>query len=103
MSSYARRMVILGAKIFGEVPRPVSARSQSVVDIYKSQPKGDQPLYGDYYPPLNNYNKLLTQMRKMGLYHDEYMDFVEEMAYNRKERGKGKPKKGEGKRSKKKK
>ena len=101
MSSYARRIVILSAKIFGDLPRPVSERSQKVIDLYKAEPLGK--MYGDYYPPLKHYNALLRQLRKLGIYHDEHIDFNEEMAFKRKLRGKGPPKKGEGKRAKKKK
>ncbi|ROT61141.1 mitochondrial 28S ribosomal protein S33 [Penaeus vannamei] len=39
--------------------------------------------------------------REYGLYRDEHQDFKEEMKRLRKLRGKGKPKKGEGKRAKK--
>ncbi|XP_004209893.2 small ribosomal subunit protein mS33 isoform X1 [Hydra vulgaris] len=101
MIAYARRMAILSAKIFGHLPRPVSERSQKVIDYFKSQPLG--VMYGDYYPPMKRYNSLLRKLRFLGIYHDEHMDFNEEMAHKRKVRGKGPPKKGEGKRSKKKK
>merc|ERR1712189_28530 len=101
MSSYARRMVILGARIFGEMPRPVSSRSQKVIDTYKSEPKKER--IGNYYPPLDEFNSLVRRLRRMGIYHDEHMDFTEEMAYIRKLRGNLPVKKGEGKRAKKRK
>ncbi|XP_066917258.1 small ribosomal subunit protein mS33-like [Clytia hemisphaerica] len=100
MSSYARRMAMLSAKIFGDLPRPVSERSQKVIDHFKAAPLG--PVHANYYPPLKQYNSLLRKLRFLGIYHDEHMDFVEEMAHKRKLRGKGPPPKGQGKRSKKK-
>lgn len=94
-------MAILSAKIFGNLPRPVSTRSQKVIDYFKGEPLS--AMYSDYYPPFKKYNSLLRKLRTFGIYHDEHMDFNEEMAYKRKLRGKGPPKKGEGKRAKKKK
>jgi len=92
---------MLSAKIFGNLPRPVSNRSQKVINYFSNEPLG--VLYGDYYPPLKKYNSLMRKLRNFGIYHDEHMDFNEEMAYKRRLRGKEPPKKGEGKRSKKKK
>ena len=90
-------MVILGARIFGELPRPVSERSQKVIDLYKSEPKANR--IGSYYPPLKEYNSMLRKLRRMGIYHDEHMDFCEEIKYTRKLRGNLPVKKGEGKRA----
>ena len=101
MTSYARKMVLLGARIFGELPRPVSRRSQKVIDLYKSAPKKER--IGSYYPPLKEYNSLLKKLRGMGIYHDEHMDFTEEIKYVKKLRGNPPTQKGEGKRAKKRK
>ena len=89
MSSYARRMAMLSAQIFGELPRPVHRRSQKVIDLHAREPWGNKPHFGDYYPPLQNYQTFLRHLREEGLYHDEYIDFVEEMTHSRQLRGKG--------------
>ncbi|XP_065068817.1 small ribosomal subunit protein mS33-like [Rhopilema esculentum] len=99
-SSYIRRMAVLSAKIFGNIPRPVSERSAKVIQMYKQKPMGQDRL--NYYPPLDKFNVLLQKLRHLGIYHDEYLDFKEEMKARRIARGKIPPKKGEGKRSKKK-
>lgn len=94
-------MAVLSAKIFGELPRPVSERSAKVIDMYRKQPMG--AIRQSYYPPLAKFNVLMQRLRFLGIYHDEHLDFQEEMKARRKARGKGPPKKGEGKRAKKKK
>merc|ERR1712002_734573 len=68
---------MLGARIFGEIPRPVSIRSQKVIDVYKTQPHAQNKV--KYYPSLDQHNRTLRKLRSMGIYHDEHMDFVEEL------------------------
>lgn len=92
---------MLSARIFGKLTRPVTPKSFKVVKYFGRRPLGD--VYTNYYPPIKQFNSLLMRLRHLGLYHDEHLDFKDEMAVKRKERGKGPPKKGEGKRSKKKK
>lgn len=49
----------------------------------------------DWYPPIGKYNTILLRLRHFGLYHDDHLDFQEAMQRQRKERGKGPPRKGE--------
>jgi len=90
---------MLSAKIFGDVPRPLDLRSHKTINLFKKQPRGN--LTANYYPPLKKYNSLLMKMRTMGLYHDEYLDFKDEVVAKRKMEGKTKTKKGQGKKKKK--
>nr|XP_027235956.1 28S ribosomal protein S33, mitochondrial-like isoform X1 [Penaeus vannamei] len=98
---YAKRMNRLSNRIFGEVVRPTSVQSQRVVKMFAEKPLDLRPEITDYYPRHIETNSLMSLLRKYGLYRDEHQDFKEEMKRLRKLRGKGKPKKGEGKRAKK--
>ncbi|XP_046845885.1 28S ribosomal protein S33, mitochondrial-like [Xenia sp. Carnegie-2017] len=100
-TNYARKMAVLRARIFGELARPTTLRGQKVVEYFRSCPRADQVT--NYYPPMKQFQSLLFKLRHLGLYHDEHLDFKEEMQFKRRERGKGAPTKGQGKRSKKKK
>ncbi|XP_042879898.1 28S ribosomal protein S33, mitochondrial-like [Penaeus japonicus] len=100
-SYYAKRMNRLSNRIFGEVVRPTNAQSQRVVKMFAEKPLDLRPEITDYYPRHIETNSLMSLLRKYGLYRDEHQDFKEEMKRLRKLRGKGKPKKGEGKRAKK--
>ncbi len=53
-----------------------------------------KPLLPSYYPPFPTYQALLRNLRKIGLFHDEHEDFIEEMKAKRLSRGKGPPRKG---------
>ncbi|KAG7320411.1 hypothetical protein KOW79_016264 [Hemibagrus wyckioides] len=103
LSSYAVRMARLSARIFGDVVRPTDSRSMKVVQLFKEPPMAQKKEVYDWYPQHKIYYSLTQKLRYMGLFRDEHQDFKEEMRRLRKLRGKGKPKKGEGKRAMKKK
>ncbi|XP_038852755.1 28S ribosomal protein S33, mitochondrial [Salvelinus namaycush] len=103
LSSYAVRMARLSARIFGDVARPTDDKSMKVVQLFKEPPMAQKKEVYDWYPQHKIYYALTQKLRYMGLFRDEHEDFKEEMRRLRKLRGKGKPKKGEGKRATKKK
>ncbi|XP_029351446.1 small ribosomal subunit protein mS33 [Echeneis naucrates] len=103
LSSYAMRMARLSAQIFGEVVRPTDSRSMKVVEMFKKLPMAKRKEVYDWYPQHKIYYAMTQKLRFMGLFRDEHEDFKDEMCRMRKLRGKGKPKKGEGKRASKKK
>ncbi|XP_078273143.1 small ribosomal subunit protein mS33 [Rhinoraja longicauda] len=103
LSNYGRRMIRLSAQIFQEVARPTDERSMKVVKLFSEQPLALQKDVYDWYPQHNIYYALMQRLRFLGLYRDEHEDFKDEMKRLKKLRGKGKPKKGEGKRAMKKK
>ncbi|XP_038608721.1 28S ribosomal protein S33, mitochondrial isoform X2 [Tachyglossus aculeatus] len=98
-SAYALRMARLSARIFGEVARPTDSKSMKVVALFSEQPLAKRKETWDWYPPHNTYFALMRKLRFYGLYRDEHQDFKEEQRRLKKLRGKGKPKKGEGKRA----
>ncbi|XP_002730477.1 small ribosomal subunit protein mS33-like [Saccoglossus kowalevskii] len=98
-SLYAKRMARLSARIFGEVVRTTNERSMRVVKLFSEKPLDKRPEIVNYYPPHPQTHSLMKRLRHIGLYRDEHEDFVDEMKRVRKLRGKGKPKKGEGKRA----
>nr|ACM08887.1 Mitochondrial 28S ribosomal protein S33 [Salmo salar] len=97
LSNYAVRMARLSARIFGGVARPTDNKSMKVVQLFKEPPMAQKKEVYDWYPQHKIYYALTQKLR------DEHEDFKEEMRRLRKLRGKGKPKKGEGKRATKKK
>ncbi|MEE6477745.1 hypothetical protein FKM82_011615 [Ascaphus truei] len=99
LSSYALRMSRLSARIFGEVARPTDNRSMKVVKLFSEPPLAKRKEVYDWYPQHNAYFALMKKLRFLGLYRDEHEDFKDEMKRLRKLRGKGPPKKGEGKRA----
>ncbi|NP_001291172.1 28S ribosomal protein S33, mitochondrial [Esox lucius] len=103
LSNYAVRMARLSARIFGDVVRPTDTKSLKVVQLFKEPPMAKKKEVFDWYPQHKVYYALTQKLRYMGLFRDEHEDFKEEMRRLRKLRGKGKPKKGEGKRATKKK
>ncbi|XP_020656163.1 small ribosomal subunit protein mS33 [Pogona vitticeps] len=103
LSSYAIRMARLSARIFGEVARPTDSSSMKVVKLLSEPPYAKRKEVYDWYPPHKTYYGLMKKLRFYGLYRDEHEDFKEEMKRLKKLRGKGPPKKGEGKRALKKK
>ncbi|KAK6292294.1 hypothetical protein J4Q44_G00368780 [Coregonus suidteri] len=103
LSNYAVRMARLSARIFGDVVRPTDNKSMKVVQLFKEPPMAQKKEVYDWYPQHKIYYALTQKLRYMGLFRDEQEDFKEEMRRLRKLRGKGKPKKGEGKRATKKK
>ncbi|MPC37840.1 28S ribosomal protein S33, mitochondrial [Portunus trituberculatus] len=100
-TTYAKRMNRLSNHIFGEVVRPTSKPSMRVVKMFSEKPLDLRPDITDHYPRHNETYILMMTLRKYGLFRDEHQDFKEEMVRLRILRGKGKPKKGEGKRAKK--
>ncbi|CAN8010015.1 28S ribosomal protein S33, mitochondrial [Ixodes scapularis] len=99
LSNYAKRMARLSARIFGEVARPTSVKSQRVVTLFSELPNDLNPDIVAWYPPHHQLTTLMFRLRMHGLYRDEHQDFKEEMRRLRRLRGKGRPKKGEGKRA----
>ena len=99
LSTYAARMAHLSGRIFGEVVRPTDARSMKVVRLFKEPPLAQRKEVHDWYPQHRIYYAMTQKLRFMGLFRDEHEDFKEEMRRLRRLRGKGKPKKGEGKRA----
>uniref|UniRef100_A0A5F9C961 Small ribosomal subunit protein mS33 n=1 Tax=Oryctolagus cuniculus TaxID=9986 RepID=A0A5F9C961_RABIT len=98
----------LSARLFGEVARPTDSKSMKVVKLFSEQLFSEQPLAKrketyDWYPNHNTYFALTGILHFHGLYRDEHQDFKEEQVRLKKLRGKGKPRKGEGKRATKKK
>ncbi|XP_068163125.1 small ribosomal subunit protein mS33 [Antennarius striatus] len=102
-SVYAARMARLSAQIFGELVRPTDARSMKVVRMFQEPPLARRKEVYDWYPQHNVYSAMTKKLRFLGLFRDEHEDFREEICRLKKLRGKGKPKKGEGKRASKKK
>ncbi|KAK9975827.1 hypothetical protein ABG768_021060 [Culter alburnus] len=103
LSNYALRMARLSARIFGDVSRHTDSKSMRVVGFFKEPPLAQRTEVYDWYPPHKIYYSMTQKLRYLGLFRDEHQDFKEEMRRLRKLRGKGKPKKGEGKRATKKK
>ncbi|XP_077003968.1 small ribosomal subunit protein mS33 isoform X2 [Tamandua tetradactyla] len=99
LSEYALRMTRLSARLFGEVARPTDSKSMKVVKLFSEQPLAKRKETYDWYPNHNTYFALMGILRFHGLYRDEHQDFKEEQMRLKKLRGKGKPKKGEGKRA----
>nr|CAH0113398.1 unnamed protein product [Daphnia galeata] len=99
---YAKRVDQLSSRIFGEVARPnTSAKSRRIVDMFSAQPLEQRPDMKNYYPRHVEIHVLMKNLRNYGLFRDEHEDFKEEIKRLRELRGKGTPKKGEGKRAKK--
>ncbi|XP_058047467.1 small ribosomal subunit protein mS33 [Ahaetulla prasina] len=99
LSNYALRMARLSKHIFGEVVRPTDSSSMKVVKLLSEQPLAKRKEVYDWYPPHNIYSGLMWRLRSYGLYRDEHEDFKDEMKRLKRLRGKGPPKKGEGKRA----
>ncbi|TNN53925.1 28S ribosomal protein S33, mitochondrial [Liparis tanakae] len=103
LSSYAVRMARLSAQIFGGVVRETDSSSMKAVQLFQETPMAKRKEVYNWYPQHKIYYAMTQKLRYMGLFRDEHEDFKEEMRRLRKLRGKGKPKKGEGKRASKKK
>ncbi|KAJ8249569.1 hypothetical protein COCON_G00227850 [Conger conger] len=99
LSNYGMRMARLSARIFGEVARPTDTKSMKVVRIFEETPLAKRKEVYDWYPLHKVYFALTQKLRYMGLFRDEHEDFKDEMRRLRRLRGKGPPKKGEGKRA----
>nr|BAG70406.1 mitochondrial 28S ribosomal protein S33 [Artemia franciscana] len=101
-TNYGKRMTRLSNRIFGEVVKPTPVKSLKVVRIFSEQPLNKKEEFYNYYPRHVETYELMKHLRLYGLYRDEHQDFKEEMKRLRRLRGKGPPKKGEGKRASKK-
>ncbi|XP_062040155.1 small ribosomal subunit protein mS33-like [Lepus europaeus] len=99
LSEYALRMTRLSARLFGEVARPTDSKSMKVVKLFSEQQMAKRKETYDWYPNHNTYFALMGILHFHGLYRDEHQDFKEEQVHLKKLRGKGKPRKGEGKRA----
>ncbi|EDV28091.1 28S ribosomal protein S33, mitochondrial [Trichoplax sp. H2] len=100
-SGHVRNISRLRAKIFGRLPFKTDPKSYKVVKAFRQQPKGPQIV--EYTQPIQRFNSLLLRLRHMGLYTDEHLDFIDENEQKRRLKGKVPPKKGQGRRSAKKK
>lgn len=96
-TTYATKMNRLSRQIFGEVVRDTNESSMQVVKRLSEKPFYTQDEVVNYYPRHKETHQLMMKLRSYGLYRDEHEDFKEEMRRVRKLRGKGPPKKGEGK------
>ncbi|KAL1770822.1 28S ribosomal protein S33, mitochondrial [Sigmodon hispidus] len=103
LSEYALRMSRLSARVFGEVVRTTDSKSMKVVKMFSEQPMAKKKETYGWYADHNTYFALMGTLRFLGLYRDEHQDFKDEQRGLKKLRGKGKPRKGEGKRASKKK
>ncbi|XP_029317957.1 small ribosomal subunit protein mS33 [Cottoperca gobio] len=99
LSSYAVRIARLSAQIFGEVVRPTDSKSMRVVRLFQEPPMAKRKEVYDWYPQHKVYFAMTQKLRFMGLFRDEHEDFKDDMLRQKKLRGKGKPKKGEGRRA----
>ena len=68
VTNYAKRMVRLSARIFGEVVRPTDQRSMRVVQLFSEKPIDKRPEIVDYYPKHPEISKLMKNLRSWGLY-----------------------------------
>ena len=67
-SQYARRMMRLSARIFGEVARPTNSTSMKVVKVLSAKPVDRRPEIAEYYPRHNDLFHLFRNLRNLGLY-----------------------------------
>ncbi|CAH1376830.1 hypothetical protein MTP99_018238 [Tenebrio molitor] len=91
-TEYARRMLRLSNRIFGEVARPTNSKSMKVVRMFSEKPLNLRREVTHYYPRHVETGWLMIKLRHYGLYRDEHADFQEEMERMRVLRGKAKPK-----------
>ncbi|XP_046406589.1 28S ribosomal protein S33, mitochondrial [Ischnura elegans] len=98
-TSYSTRMSRLRNRIFGEVVRPATPRTNKVITMLSAKPMNLRPEVVEYYPRHVESYLLMMKLREYGLFRDEHQDFKEEMKRLRTLRGKGPTKKGEGKRA----
>lgn len=82
--------------------RPTHSKSLKVVKLLEVEPFHKRDYIINWYPRHVETHLLTRVLRDYGLYRDEHRDFNEEMERLRYLRGKIPPKKGEGKRAKKK-
>lgn len=90
-TEYARRMLRLSNRIFGEVSRPTNSKSMKVVQLFSEKPIDQRKEIHGYYPRHVETGKLMMMLRHYGLFRDEHQDFKEEMDRMRALRGKAPP------------
>lgn len=90
-TEYARRMLRLSNRIFGEVVRPTNSKSMKVVRMFSEKPLNLKKEVTHYYPRHVETGWLMVKLRYYGLFRDEHVDFQEEMERMRALRGKAKP------------
>lgn len=71
-----------------------------VVKLLEAEPYNKRDYIINWYPRHVETNKLTMELRNLGLFRDEHMDWTDEMKRLRYLRGKIPPKRGEGKRAK---
>lgn len=89
-SVYARRMQLLSSRIFGEIDPNKATKAAPVVEQFSKQPYYKDKQFVNWYPPIHDTTQLTVQLRHLGLYVDEHLDFKEYMENQREMRGKGK-------------
>ncbi|OAF68551.1 28S ribosomal protein S33, mitochondrial [Intoshia linei] len=89
---YAQKMRQLSKQIFGELSDNIPSKSLiHVVAKFKNKPYyKDERFTPDFYPRHDLDRPLMTELRKMGLYHDARYDFNQLMTKMRLVRGKTK-------------
>lgn len=95
-TEYARRMLRLSNRIFGEVAIPTNSKSMKVVRMFSEKPLNLRREVTHYYPRHVETGDLMRKLRHYGLYRDEHADFADEMERMRVLRGKAKPKRQPG-------
>ena len=67
-SNYAKRMLRLSARIFGEVARPTNEKSMKVVRLFSEKPVEQNREITDYYPRHVELDSLMKRLRYLGLF-----------------------------------
>jgi len=88
-SQYAKGMALLSSRVFGEVSPAQFKKSKPVLKFFSAEPYYKNREFTNWYPPIHASNCLTKELRKLGLYVDEHLDFTEYMEEQRELRGKG--------------
>ncbi len=86
-SEYAQRMKLISASIFGDLKRPTDKETMRVSQMMARRPYEERKELVQYYPALEETQKLMRRLRYYGLFRDEHQDFKDEMERIRKLRG----------------
>ena len=68
VSNYAKRMMRLSARIFGDVLRPTDQKSMRVVQMFSEKPLEQRKDITHYYPRHHELATLMWNLRQLGLY-----------------------------------
>lgn len=90
-TEYAQRMKHLSNRIFGEATRPATHKSKQIIQLYSEESYHLRQDVINYYPRHPQFHRLMSQLRKYGLYRCELADWNEEMDRLRALRGVGPP------------